>query len=556
MKITHNLTIDLQRRGNLQKIDVVQGDTYTRLVNISLYNNGVLWDVPTDSGILVRYHKPDGTSGIYEELPDGSPAGAVDGNGVLITLAPQMLTAPGKVSTQVSIVVDDQVLSTFSFIVDVEEDTSKGAVGSENYYNWKSAFIPQTKDAHVGQYLEITKVDSRGRIEEVKSVANPAINAELAAGEAKRIAQNADFNANEALESADVAKNLAIRNSDDIETLSSSKLPQVTGAKAGQYIKITEVDDIGRVVAFEAVNAPTSGSISGDIEMQGDAINNVGSLSFTGPNNTSVDGFWIQSGTAASKEDGSKTSVAEFYSSDTDEGVVIRNVAPGVEDSDAVNLAQLSKKISSPIGEVKVGQTIVVKTVDETGKPTEWESVDFPSGGGGSEEWDILLNVTTETDVASVSTTVPPEGHSFDEYTEAVVLMFIRPNSGGYNTDIKMNLNGTNPWNGKFGFSNTGISDTSQVGRLSMLHVRKCSFGWIPVLWAHSYNGGTINAGLIPQSNVGTTLLISATYASGKIPEDMTTIMPNYPISAVAIGGYQQVLGAGSKIIVYGKRNG
>jgi hypothetical protein len=132
-------------------------------------------------------------------------------------------------------------------------------------------------------------------------------------------------------------------------------LPQVTGAKVGQYIKITEVDELGHVVAFEAVNAPTSGSISGDIEMQGDAINNVGSLSFTGPNNTSLDGFWIQSGTAVSKEDGSKTSVAEFYSSDTDEGVVIRNVAPGVEDSDAVNLAQLNSIIDTKLGVIENG---------------------------------------------------------------------------------------------------------------------------------------------------------------------------------------------------------
>jgi hypothetical protein len=30
----------------------------------------------------------------------------------------------------------------------------------------------------------------------------------------------------------------------------------------------------------------------------------------------------------------------------------------------------------------QVGQTIVVKAVDETGKPTEWEAADLPSGGG------------------------------------------------------------------------------------------------------------------------------------------------------------------------------
>lgn len=390
MKITHNLTIDLQRRGNLQKIDVVQGDTYTRLVNISLYNNGVIWDVPTDSGILVRYHKPDGTSGIYEELPDGSPAGTSGENNVTITLAPQMLTAPGKVPTQVSIVVGDQVLSTFSFVVDVEEDPSKGSIGSENYHNWKSAFIPQTTDAHVGQYLEITAVDSYGRVEGVKAVVNPAIQAELMASDAKRAATESGYLANEAsevansaylyaksasenatnanelaisvgekadeaLKTANDANNLSARNADDIADLVASKLPQVTGAKVGQYIKITEVDDIGRVVAFEAVNAPTSGSISGDLEMQGDSINNVGSISFIGPNNTSVDGFWIQSGAAVSKEDGSKTSVVEFYSSDTDEGVVIRNVANGVEERDAVNLAQLNSIIDAKLGVIENG---------------------------------------------------------------------------------------------------------------------------------------------------------------------------------------------------------
>lgn len=40
----------------------------------------------------------------------------------------------------------------------------------------------------------------------------------------------------------------------------------------------------------------------------------------------------------------------------------------------------------------EVGQTIVVKAVDENGKPTAWEAVDMPSGGGGaSVELDTTL---------------------------------------------------------------------------------------------------------------------------------------------------------------------
>lgn len=44
-----------------------------------------------------------------------------------------------------------------------------------------------------------------------------------------------------------------------------------------------------------------------------------------------------------------------------------------------------------------VGQTIRVSAVDESGKPTEWEAVDFPEGGGGAEVWET--EITTEEDV-------------------------------------------------------------------------------------------------------------------------------------------------------------
>lgn len=36
-----------------------------------------------------------------------------------------------------------------------------------------------------------------------------------------------------------------------------------------------------------------------------------------------------------------------------------------------------------------VGQTIVVKAVDENGKPTEWEAIDFPEGGGAKSYNDL-----------------------------------------------------------------------------------------------------------------------------------------------------------------------
>lgn len=67
-----------------------------------------------------------------------------------------------------------------------------------------------------------------------------------------------------------------------------------------------------------------------------------------------------------------------------------------------------------PIPETaEVGQTIVVKAVDENGKPTEWECADFPEGSSGG--WKILTDQTTTEDVASLTAT-------FDEVSEIVIV--------------------------------------------------------------------------------------------------------------------------------------
>ena len=54
-------------------------------------------------------------------------------------------------------------------------------------------------------------------------------------------------------------------------------------------------------------------------------------------------------------------------------------------------------------GTAEVGQTIVVKAVDENSKPTEWAAVDLPSGGGGEtpDEFATLFHKVFETDVAN-----------------------------------------------------------------------------------------------------------------------------------------------------------
>lgn len=53
----------------------------------------------------------------------------------------------------------------------------------------------------------------------------------------------------------------------------------------------------------------------------------------------------------------------------------------------------------------KVGQIVKVKSVDTSGKPTEWEAADLSSGG--SEDWTLLAEQTTTEIVREISFTLP-----------------------------------------------------------------------------------------------------------------------------------------------------
>ena len=57
-----------------------------------------------------------------------------------------------------------------------------------------------------------------------------------------------------------------------------------------------------------------------------------------------------------------------------------------------------------------VGQIPQVSAVDESGVPTAWLPADFPSGGG-SGEWELLEHITLTEDVRSISVNVPEGTH-------------------------------------------------------------------------------------------------------------------------------------------------
>ena len=61
----------------------------------------------------------------------------------------------------------------------------------------------------------------------------------------------------------------------------------------------------------------------------------------------------------------------------------------------------------------EVGQTIVVKAVDEDGKPTEWETQDM-ANGSADKSWRLIRDITTEEDVRSIVFDTDDSGNGFE----------------------------------------------------------------------------------------------------------------------------------------------
>jgi hypothetical protein len=83
--------------------------------------------------------------------------------------------------------------------------------------------------------------------------------------------------------------------------------------------------------------------------------------------------------------------------------------------------------IASPES-AQVGQTIVVKAVDEDGKPTEWEAADLPSGGGA--EWKLVADITIPEDVAQINVESEIANHGYAEIV--VFYTFLGLGDGNY----------------------------------------------------------------------------------------------------------------------------
>ena len=235
MMIHHKINIDLTRQGIPPKIHVVQGDTFTRKLSIRLFADRRPWPVPKDAQVLIRYQKPDRSSGAYDTLADGTSAIAVRNNQLTILVAPEALTMPGQVSLVVSFLQGDLRLSTFALELWVQANATTSL--PDETQAWIASFLPSPEGAKEGQQLLVKTVDEQGHVVALETADRPKEKRS-----AYELAQDAGFKGSE----ADFARHL-VKDTASIDVV----------AVPGQSIRVTTVDSNGKPTGWEAMDLPT-----------------------------------------------------------------------------------------------------------------------------------------------------------------------------------------------------------------------------------------------------------------------------------------------------------
>lgn len=140
MVVNYDIDMDLANPGEIQRIQMKQGDVMSRCIYINLLENGTAWKAGTGLSAVIRYcaQDPDGlvtSHGLYDTLEDGSPAYMLVGNVLSVTPVAEMTAKPGLVQVDVLLVDGAKMLATFNFEIYVHRAPNNGTQAENgNYY--------------------------------------------------------------------------------------------------------------------------------------------------------------------------------------------------------------------------------------------------------------------------------------------------------------------------------------------------------------------------------------------------------------------------------------
>ena len=132
MHIAHKLSLDLTEKAAPARIQVKQGDTLSRSLEVSLFADGEAWPIPAGVVPQIRWAVSDPitgqtASGIYDTLPSGAPAWNYTENQLDLIPVPQMFVLPGLVRCDVVLTQGEKTLATFDFEIYVNRVPTDGS---------------------------------------------------------------------------------------------------------------------------------------------------------------------------------------------------------------------------------------------------------------------------------------------------------------------------------------------------------------------------------------------------------------------------------------------
>lgn len=231
------------------------------------------------------------------------------------------------------------------------------------------------------------------------------------------------------------------------------------------------------------------------------------------------------------KDEGSKKLATEEY----------------VNSSIAAGRSDISLGLTSAV----VGQTIKVKAVNESGKPTEWEAVDIPTS---EEDFELIFSDTITEDAKDFVRTIDKDGNPF-ELKEAVVIIYTVPfETSTNNVGRGVGFLPSSVWgrNLSGGISNCIPAGASSIAKYDVIHVKVVQ-GYQCLIDRWESQNATNVRGTMMRNNVAGQVPINFKYG-----DDVTAIgeLSNSQgnMTCLKIVSYVTSMAKGDVVILYGKR--
>lgn len=238
MNVNQNVSLNLTADGIPPRLHMVQGDSNTRTIVASLWDDSQPYNVPASAAVMMRFRKPDGTGGLYD-VTEGGAKISVSGNVVTVPVATQLLTVAGVVFAQVDVYDTTTIgkaaekLATFRFAVEVTPSVYPDAeIISSDYYNIIAADIGKAVAA--AARAEAAQASASAAQQGAEAARNDAVNAETAAESAKTAAVAAQKKSESAQTKAEAAWTASEQSAAAAQTAKEGAETAQSGAQAAK----------------------------------------------------------------------------------------------------------------------------------------------------------------------------------------------------------------------------------------------------------------------------------------------------------------------------------